>query len=68
MSADNVIWVEQIGDRWAIWEDSMSNLEPAPGGHSTRYFVTRDHAYAAAIEMQDEWQTEYGVRLHHADS
>lgn len=60
MSADNIIYVKKIKDEFNIWEQSAS-VDAEPNGRTLKKYTDELEAYKYAFDLQEDWQTEYGV-------
>lgn len=66
MSADNIIYIQQKGNKHRVWEQSAS-VDPNPkygqDSHSPTFkeFNSEQEAFTYAFDLNKEWQTEYGV-------
>jgi len=61
MSADNIIYIKQEGEKWVMWHDFASNTEPKPLKDAIR-FDTKGEAADAALDLYDSMTyVEYGV-------
>ena len=62
MSADNLIAIQKIGDRYYVWHESASNDYPYPNA-TAESFKKKNAAYCAAKDMYDDCCiVEYGIQ------
>lgn len=63
MSADNVIYIKEIDNKFWVWHDFASNDNPKPEGYTVKTFINKDFAEDYAYELEDEiGYVEYGVQ------
>ena len=63
MSADNVIYIKEVDNKYWVWHDFASNDNPKPEGYTLKTFVNKDFAEDYAYELEDEiGYVEYGVQ------
>lgn len=60
MSADNIIYIRKIKNRYWVWEQSAS-VSHRPQGGVLKKFNKKHNAYRYALKLQEGWQTEYGI-------
>jgi len=65
MSADNIIYVQKVGETWSVWEQSASS--PAES-EARNTFPTLEEALLYAHEWEKTFMiVEYGVQLLEED-
>ena len=63
MSADNIIYVLQVGKKYKVWEQSASN-DMNPKGMKPKIFNDFLKAYDYAEELQEFYEyVEYGIHV-----
>jgi len=63
MSADNIIYIKKK-KKIHVWEDSASDPNPTYKNKRThKKFKKMSKAIKYAKELQEDWQTEYGVHF-----
>jgi len=62
MSADNVIYIRNIDNKWWVWESCLSANQFEPDKKKDIYFETEKEAEKYAIKLFDNINyVEYGI-------